>query len=87
MFGQKGGSSGLNVALQLLLMMIATDGAKEPPIAGRATIGALKQYMAQEPIFHASASRTEESFAPAMGALGNIGTRSGFVHGKVFTRP
>ena len=63
-------------------VMMAVSGVKEPLIAGRAAIGVLKQHMAQEPIFDADSSRTEELFAATMGTTRDLSLRSGFVHGK-----
>jgi len=71
------------VVVQLFLVMMAVAGAKEATIAGRAAIRVLKQYMAQEPIFDADSSRTEELFVTAMGTTRGLSLRSGFVHGKI----
>jgi hypothetical protein len=62
---------------------MAVAGEKEPPIARRTAIRALKQHMAKKPIFDADSSRTEELFATAMGATRDLRLRSGFVHGKI----
>ena len=71
------------MVVQLFLVMMAVDGTKEATIAGRAAIGVLKQHMAQEPIFDADSSRTEELFAATMGTTRDLSLRSGFVHGKI----
>jgi hypothetical protein len=75
---------GLDVVVQLFLVMMAVAGAKEPPIAGHAAIRVLKQHMAKKPIFDANSSRTEELFAAAMRTTRNLSLRSGFAHGKSF---
>jgi hypothetical protein len=71
------------VVVQLFLVMMAVAGAKEASIAGCAAIRVLKQHMAQEPIFDADSSRTEELFAAAMGTTRDLSLRTGFVHGKI----
>ena len=68
--------------VQLFLVMMAVAGTKEATIAGRATIRVSKQLLAQEPIFDADSSRTEELFAATMGTTRDLSLRSGFVHGK-----
>jgi hypothetical protein len=67
-------------------MMMTETGEKEPPIAGRAAIGALKECIVKEPIFEAASSRTEELFATAIGANRNLLLRCGFVHTKILWR-
>jgi hypothetical protein len=47
--------------------MMEVAGAKEPPIAGRATIRVLKEHMVNEPIFETASSRTEEFRAATIG--------------------
>jgi hypothetical protein len=71
------------VVLQLFSVMMTVAGEKEPPIAGRATIWVLKQYMVKQPIFEAASSRTEELFATAMGTTRDLSLRNGFDHGKI----
>ena len=64
-------------------VMLAASGVKEPPIAGRAAIGVLKQQMVKEPISDAVSSRSEELFAAAIGASSGLSVGSGFVHGEI----
>jgi hypothetical protein len=52
--------------VQLVPAMMEVAGAKEPPIAGRAAIGILKQRMVKEPIFEAASSRTGKFRVSAM---------------------
>jgi hypothetical protein len=70
------------MVVQLVPMMMTVVRAKKPPIAVRAAIGVLKQYMMKEPILEAASSRTEELFATAIGAARDLRPRSSFVHGK-----
>jgi hypothetical protein len=72
----------LGVVMQVLLMMMAVTGAKEPPIANRTAIRVLRKQNVTEPIFGAGSSGTGKLFATAIGASGRFGMRSGFVHGK-----
>ena len=67
----------------MFLVMMAVAGAKEATIAGRTAIRVLKQHMAQEPIFDADSSRTEELSAATMRTTRDMSLRSGFVHGKI----
>ena len=71
------------MVVQVLFVMMAVSGAKEPPIAGRASIRVLKQQKVTEPIFDAAPSRTEELFATAIGTARALSVRSGFPHGKI----
>jgi hypothetical protein len=73
------------VVVQLFLVMMAVASAKEPPIAGRAAIRALKHHKVAEPIFDAASFRTKELFATAVRATGGLSVRSSFLHGKSFT--
>ena len=65
-------------------VMMAEVSAKESQIAGRATIRVLKKHMVKEPIFETASSRSEESFAAAIGTTWEVSLRSGFVHGESF---
>jgi len=71
------------VVVLVFSVMMAVVGAKEPPIAGRAAIRVLKQYMVKEPIFEAASSRSEELFSAAIGTTRDLSLRSGFVHGEI----
>jgi hypothetical protein len=64
-------------------MMMAEAGEIEPPIARRAAIRVLIQYMAKEPFFDAFSSRTKKLFTTAMGTTRDLRLRSGFVHAKI----
>jgi hypothetical protein len=70
------------VVVQLFLVMMAVASAKEPPIAGRAAIRALKHHKVAEPIFDAASFRTKELFATAVRATGGLSVSSSFLHGK-----
>jgi hypothetical protein len=70
------------VVVQLFLVMMAVASAKEPPIAGRAAIRALKHHKVAEPIFDAASFRTKELFATAVRAPGGLSVGSSFLHGK-----
>jgi hypothetical protein len=68
------------VVVQLFLVMMAVASAKEPPIAGRAAIRALKHHKVAEPLFDAGSFRTKELFATAVRATGGLSVRSSFLH-------
>ena len=70
------------MVVQLFLVMMAVASAKEPPIAGRAAIRALKHHKVAEPIFDATSFRTKDLFATAARATGGWTVRSSFLHGK-----
>jgi hypothetical protein len=44
------------MVVQLVPMMMAVVGAKNPPIAVRAAIGVLKQHMVKDPVFETASS-------------------------------
>jgi hypothetical protein len=67
----------------LFPVMMAMAVAKKPPIADRAAIRALSQYIVMKPIFEAASFRSEELFATAMGTTVDLGLGSGFVHRKI----
>ncbi len=70
------------MVVQLFLVMMAVASAKEPPIAGRAAIRALKHHKVAEPIFDAASFRTKELLATAVRAPGGLSVGSSFLHGK-----
>src|SRR5216684_3424290 len=76
------GRLGSDVMVQLFLVMMAVASAKEPPIAGRAAIRALKHHKVAEPIFDAASFRTKELLATAVRAPGGLSVGSSFLHGK-----
>ena len=65
----------------LFAVMMAVNGAKEPPVASRAAIRILEQHMAKKPIFKAASSRSVELLAAAIGTIRDLSVQSGFVHG------
>jgi len=60
------------VVVLLFPVMMAVNGAKEPPVASRAAIRILEQHMAKKPIFKAASSRSVELLAAAIGTIRDL---------------